>query len=246
MREQEFKEWARTKGYAERSVNTLLYDAKRTEKDDSVDLDEEFEKDELKSLIRLYSPTKQDEREGNIPKMKVVSKHKDKSLFDNLYGYRSTLKKYAEFRLSMGDDFVYEARDNDSDINASATFGLEKDLQSALVGTITQLEPDLTIVDGGVEYSVDSGRIDILAKDKDGCFVVIELKVGTAPDSVITQTLGYMADIADEHGQENVRGIIVADDFNKRVRSASRLIPNLTLISYRYTFEFTQETHNPK
>jgi RecB family endonuclease NucS len=56
-------------------------------------------------------------------------------------------------------------------------------------------------------YSVESGRIDIPAKDKHGEFVVIEIKAGTATDSVLTQVLSYMANIKkDLAKQAEVRG----------------------------------------
>jgi RecB family endonuclease NucS len=53
------------------------------------------------------------------------------------------------------------------------TFGLERDLQEALRKNIEQLESGLTIVDGGKEHIVESGRIDITALDQSGTKVVI-------------------------------------------------------------------------
>ena len=58
--------------------------------------------------------------------------------------------------------------------------GLERDQQATLRYSIEQLEPGLTIIDGGTERSVASGFIDITAEAADGTFVVIELKAGTA------------------------------------------------------------------
>jgi transposase-like protein len=46
------------------------------------------------------------------------------------------------------------------------TFGLERDLQSALRGNIEQLETGLKITDGGKEQKVASGFIDVTAKDR--------------------------------------------------------------------------------
>ncbi len=60
-----------------------------------------------------------------------------------------------------------------------ATFGLERDLQMALRASIQQLEPDLSVADGGEEHCVPSGRIDIFARDKAGKLVAIELRAGT-------------------------------------------------------------------
>lgn len=59
--------------------------------------------------------------------------------------------------------------------------------------------------------STGVGRIDILAKDRSGALVVIELKVALGPDAVCGQILRYMGwvkrHIADGRG---VRGIIIA------------------------------------
>ncbi len=71
------------------------------------------------------------------------------------------------------------------------TFGLERDLQMALRNSIEQLGPGLTIIDGGHEQTVTSGRIDITARDKDGWTVVIELKASTAERDAIGQILSY-------------------------------------------------------
>src|SRR5262252_5499937 len=47
-------------------------------------------------------------------------------------------------------------------------FGLERDLQNALRRHIGDLEPGLSIIDGGKERRVASGYIDIAAQDRDG------------------------------------------------------------------------------
>ena len=116
--------------------------------------------------------------------------------------------------------------------------GLERDLQAALRDCIEQLEPGLEIIDGGTERSVSSGFIDITAKSTDGSIVVIELKTGTARREAIAQILSYMGDIAAEESAQ-VRGILVAGDFDKKARAAARVVTSLALRSYRVKFEFT-------
>ena len=132
--------------------------------------------------------------------------------------------------------------DEDEVIEAEEiTFGLERDLQSALRANITPLELGLRIADGGKERSTQAGRIDITAADADGTTVVIELKAGTAQPEVIAQVLAYMGAIAASE-QTPVRGILVAGDFHKRVVLASRAIPNLTLKKYSFQFRFDPVT----
>ena len=116
------------------------------------------------------------------------------------------------------------------------TFGLERDLQQALRANISKLEEGLVIIDGGSEKTTEAGRIDITAKDSKGTIVVIELKAGNASPDIIAQVLSYMGAVADDATMQ-VRGILVAGEFHKRVILAARALPNLTL--KRYSFQFT-------
>ena len=116
-------------------------------------------------------------------------------------------------------------------------FGLEKDLHQAVRSNIAQLEPGLRIIDGGKERHVETGFIDILAEDTAQRLVVIELKVGPAPQDVVAQILGYMGDLAQTEERE-VRGIVIAAEFSNRLRSAARA-GGLRLVSYTYRFSFT-------
>ncbi|PKB72694.1 MAG: hypothetical protein BZY75_05565 [SAR202 cluster bacterium Io17-Chloro-G7] len=135
---------------------------------------------------------------------------------------------------------VGEADGETSEVVADAeaiTFGLERDLQSALCTHINQLEPGLRIVDGGSERTVESGRIDITAEDVDGHIVVIELKAGTAPPESMTQVLAYMGAVGQEE-QKPVRGILVAKDFHRRVVFAAQAVANVQLKKYTFQFQF--------
>ena len=115
------------------------------------------------------------------------------------------------------------------------TFGLERDLQIAIRHNIHQLDPNLTIIDGGKERTVASGRTDILARDLVGR-VVIELKVGTGDTGVIGQVLAYVGDLQVED-PEPVRGMVIAHDFTPRAVSAARA-GNVQLMRYGHSFTF--------
>jgi RecB family endonuclease NucS len=119
-----------------------------------------------------------------------------------------------------------------------ATFGLERDLQSALRANIQQLEKGLRIADSGKEQSVPSGRIDILGKDSKGISVVIELKAGTADRDAIGQILSYMGDMQTA-GHPKVKGFLVAGDFTPRAIAAARAA-NVVLRKYSFNFSFEQ------
>lgn len=67
---------------------------------------------------------------------------------------------------------------------------------------------------------------------------MIELKAGTARHDAIGQVLGYMGDVADEESAE-VRGILVAGEFDDKARAAARVVPGLSLRRYRVKAEFS-------
>ncbi|PTN36868.1 endonuclease NucS domain-containing protein [Desulfonatronum sp. SC1] len=131
---------------------------------------------------------------------------------------------------------VSESKTEDIIDAVEASFGLERDLQIALRANIQQLERGLEIADDGKEHQTDAGRIDILAKDKSGTVVVIELKAGTAKPEALTQLLSYMGTV-DSEGQP-VRGILIAGEFHPRVVYAARAIGTVQLIRYRFNFAF--------
>ena len=164
---------------------------------------------------------------------------------EDLASYRNAVERYCKFRRETSGDDPGPGVDAPRGKGASETaddrgqlVGLERDLQAALRRAIGQLEPGLEIIDDGAERSVASGFVDITARDSRGAIVVIELKTGTARQGAVAQVLSYMGDIADEEPDQTVRGVLVAGDFDKKARSAARVVPDLSLRSYRVSFEF--------
>jgi hypothetical protein len=115
-------------------------------------------------------------------------------------------------------------------------FGVESDLQRALRVQIEQLEPGLKIIDGGRERTLETGRVDILAEDREQNTVVIELKTDESDDRDVGQILRYMGELATSAKQ--VRGILVVGAFSQRARTAASQVNNLRLREYRYNFVF--------
>ncbi len=149
-------------------------------------------------------------------------------------GQNTTINPFYRNR-EIDDDNGNNGKD-DEDL----TFQLERDLQNALKKNIEQIEQGLKIVDGGSERTVEAGRIDITAKDNNGIFVVIELKAGMSKSKDIAQIASYMTSIREEEKQNDVRGILIAGDFEKRVVLAARIIPNLKLLRYSFSFGFDE------
>lgn len=93
----------------------------------------------------------------------------------------------------------------------------------------------------GTEYQVASGRIDILAKDGLGAFVVIELKSGTATRDAIGQIQGYIGDLMQSHPGRSTRGILVATGLDQGARSALRASPHIDFWAYELRFAFFKQ-----
>jgi len=122
------------------------------------------------------------------------------------------------------------------------TLSLERDLQEYLCRDLTQLESGLRLFkeEGliGREVSTEAGKIDILAKDSNNNLVVIELKASQASYGVLGQILSYIASIKKELKGENVRGIIIAEDFDKKLTLAVTEVSNVSLVKYKVNFDF--------
>jgi endonuclease len=78
-----------------------------------------------------------------------------------------------------------------------------------------------------------------LAIDKDSDFVVIELKAGKAKDDSLGQILGYIGYIEENIAKgKKVRGILIANDFEERLKYAVKKISYIELKAYKVNFSF--------
>lgn len=236
-----YSEWLKRAVPTKVTWQTKLSEIRRIENEYG-DLDDLYDNDELQSVIESLTYGAEDERLSRLNPSKLRI---EGNLRNNLASYKSAVQKYVRFRQDVESEAARPAITEDTsaieDELIQETFSLERDLQAALRKSIAQLEAGLSIIDGGVEKSVPSGRIDILAEDLHGTPVVIELKAVTARRDAVAQVLAYMGDF-QEHSNAVVRGFLVAPDFDDRARSAARMVPTLTLVSYSYQFAFA---HHP-
>lgn len=127
----------------------------------------------------------------------------------------------------------------DAALAGSSQFALEKDLQRYLADNLHLIEPGLTLFQDeditGFEYPAGGGRrIDILAKDKAGGFVVLELKVEKGYDRVVGQLLRYVNWVRKELAEpgDRVRGIIVCRSMTEDLILACAGIKHVELFEY--------------
>lgn len=247
----DYKAWLEEQKYDSGTITAQLHRAGRVEECYG-SLDDHFAAGTLQSIIDDLKYSADDERRGKPNPSKIPFKG---NVRNNLASYKSAVVRYRKF-LTGG----WESADREQPIELVASeqlqspakgeapelgvqkLSLERDMQAALRLNIRQLADTLSIIDDGAERSVSSGFIDITCEDSsDNALVVIELKAGKADSRSIGQILGYMGDLADEEDGRAVRGILIAHEFDKRSRSAARVVPTLHLMRYSIDFRFQQE-----
>lgn len=162
-------------------------------------------------------------------------------------GTTADISKYAEElkRLIKGEQGP-RITSNDSTIENPTSFALEKHLEEFLVKnwkhTALGKEYDIYEEDGdlvGQQYPSDTGPIDILAISKDRMTIlVVELKRGRASDVVVGQVQRYMGYAKEELAEpnQNVKGVIIALEDDKKIQRALSVTQNIEF--YRYEVKF--------
>jgi len=148
------------------------------------------------------------------------------------------------FVIDGDTDLTEDEVENEVEESIDASVSLEKDLHTYLASRVEQIELGLNLVEDGVEYQTEAGRIDLIAQDKDGKVVVIELKAGKARDNALGQLLGYMGciSVSGKFNGKEVRGILIASHFEQRVIYAARGLSNVKLVKYQLLFDLQEIT----
>ncbi len=127
-------------------------------------------------------------------------------------------------------------------------FYMEKQLQDFLIQNWENTELgkmyDLIIEDGDLisqQFRTDIGLIDILVKEKEtNDFVVIELKKDQTSDDTVGQIARYMGWIKENKKVDNVKGVIIAGQFDKKLEYAISIVPNIDIYIYEVDFKLTR------
>jgi endonuclease len=159
------------------------------------------------------------------------------------------IHEFAQGDVAREEEIAAAAEDEDAAEAqpGSSEFLLERDLQRYLAENLECIESGLKLYEGddvrGFEFAAGGGRrIDILAIDRTGAFVVLELKVSKGYDRVVGQLLRYVnwvrQNLADP-GQR-VRGIIVCRAMSDDLRLACASIKDVELFEYRLSVNVTK------
>lgn len=239
MKTENYRNWLLTQNYQSGTITAQVHRAGRVEEHYG-DLDEMYNKDRLESLILELTYTTQDRRNNRPNETKIPF---EGVVYNNLASYRDAVRRYRRFLEDDTENFEPEVNEVETAAEQEPiqTIGLEKDMQAAIRHNITQVERGLKITDGGRERSVETGFIDITAEDSERTPVVIELKTGVAGQRAVAQILSYIGSVMDEESRDDVRGILIASEFDKKARAAARVIPALTLMRYQFSFQFFAE-----
>jgi len=140
-----------------------------------------------------------------------------------------------------------EIRKEDS-VLSRGLFYMEKQLEDFIIHNWDKTELgkrfDLIIEEGELvsqQYRTDIGFVDILAKDKKTkSFVVIELKKNQTSDDTIGQLTRYMGWVMKNKNDKNVKGIIIAAEFDKKLEYAINAIPNIEVFLYQVDFKLSE------
>ena len=161
----------------------------------------------------------------------------------------SKYKKELE-KLINGEVFNPVIKTTDESIEDPTVFALEKHLEDFLVKNWKQTPLGKTYdiykdeENSGQQFPTDTGPIDILAISKDKKEVlVVELKKGRASDAVVGQIqryMGYVTECIAEDTQQ-VKGIIIALDDDKRIKFALKVAPNIDFYRYEVKFNLIKE-----
>lgn len=240
----DYPKWLVAEQYSEATQSMQLYRVKKVEEQYG-NLDDHFRNGTYQSVIDALQYSTRDERANkpNPSKLKFEG-----NVRNNLQSYKNAVVRYLKFlndkEFQTTPPTFENAAENmglGSPLEAGQPrLSLERDMQAALRRNIASLDPSLKIIDDGAERAVDSGLIDITCED-DNALVVVELKAGKADSRAIAQILGYMGDLQEEEAGKLVRGILVAQSFDKRTKAAARVVPTLTLKTYSIEFKFTNE-----
>ena len=94
-----------------------------------------------------------------------------------------------------------------------------------------EIEPGLNLLER--QLSTPAGRLDLLCKDREEQYVVVELKREQGTDQVVGQILRYMGWVKDHYRTDKFRGIIVVGSKDQALSYAIKAVSNVQVKEFR-------------
>jgi RecB family endonuclease NucS len=129
----------------------------------------------------------------------------------------------------------------DSSVEQQTALLYEKEVQEYLAANLDLLGVkglQLVQTEYPIKFGRDSGRIDILAKEGESSFLVIEVKRGIAGRAAVGQLQSYMGAIHEEYPSKRVRGMLVAMGLDDAARAALIVTQAVEFFEFKTRFEF--------
>lgn len=111
----------------------------------------------------------------------------------------------------------------------------EQNLEAIVVHQLEEIEPGLKLMKR--QLSTAAGRLDLLCKDNQERYVVVELKRGQGTDQVVGQILRYMGWVQESYKTDQVRGIIIVGKKDQALSYAVKAVPNIQVREFKLSIE---------
>jgi len=103
------------------------------------------------------------------------------------------------------------------------------------VGQIEAIEPGLRLEER--QKSTPAGRLDLLCRDTNGNYVVVELKRNLGTDQVVGQILRYMGWLIETYGTDKVRGIVIVGSKDQALTYAVKAVRSVQVKEFKLHIE---------
>src|SRR5207249_220152 len=111
----------------------------------------------------------------------------------------------------------------------------ERILEEFLARSPESIEPGLRVE--ARQLVTPAGRLDLLCRDTEDRYVVVELKIVRGTDQVIGQLLRYMGWVKEHYATEEVRGIVVALNKDERLDYAIKAVAGIEAKEFKFLIE---------
>ena len=219
MQEQPFRAWLKDeRGQQENTIGSRVSNCRRVERYEEVDLDSQWETDELKDMLKRFSYSKTDERNGIPPKHRVPI---PRNIYDGTSTLRQAIRLYKAFRDAQGDK-----RAEDSDADRERWNRYLSDVRRYVdSGLLDSEEVDYKLA---IEHQLQEARRAVLARDEN-CLDLVARAISNNLTSTYDKTgLRNWFREQPEEAREALRAIWAEDEglsIADRIRIFTPMIP---------------------